>query len=332
MTSRPMRAALHWAALLVAITLGMPTLVSAEEASAQPAPTPAAANAPQDATLARARPIVAAAEVLFEAGHYTAALAEFTRAYELLHGHPRQYWVLHNLAVCHQRLFHYDLALRLYEEYLQRASQTEPDRSEVEAVIRTLRALLGTIAVETSVPAEVWVDDRRLGTAPGRWFVPTGEHTVELRAAGHEVERLRVRIAAQQTRTLRRDLRRLSAITGPSRGYFWAAAGASAASAVAGTVLGVLALRSQSEGRERADLHLDTSAQSERARKQSLAADACFGGALVFGAAATVLYFVTDWSPPAPRSESARPRAPRLMARLAVEPRRRLGLGLALEF
>lgn len=294
------------------------------------APVRAAAEEPvrveetsRDATLERARRIVDGARQLFQAGHYSAALAEFTRAYDTLEGHPRQYWVLYNLAVCQQRLFRYDLALALYEEYLRRAPSTEPDLGEVRAVIRTLRSLLGTLDVQTSVPAEVWVDERRLGTAPGKFLVPAGRLAVELRATGYESQRIEVRLPPEQTRTLRRELRRLSSITGPSQTYFWVAAGASAASAAAGATFGILALRSRGEGVDRAELHLDTSEQSERARKQALAADACFGGAVVFGAAATVLYLLTDWSPPE-RGES--------VVRVAFEPRKRLELSLDLEF
>jgi hypothetical protein len=329
MTSRP--TLILWAALGGVLSIGFPVSVAAAESRDQPAASPVEAERPDEA-LALARKIVAKAKGFFDAGHYAAALAEYTRAYDVLDRHPRQYWVLHNLAVCHERLFHYDLALKLYEDYLRRAPQTESDRGEVAAVIRTLRALLGTVAVETAVAAEVWVDERRLGTAPGSWFVAAGRHTVEVRAAGYEAERLEIQIAARQTRVLRPKLRQLSSITGPSPAYFWIAAGAGAASAVAGATFGILALGSQNEGLERSEMHLDTSEQSERTRKQALAADACFGGALLFGAAATVLYFVTDWSDREAGQSSRRARPLRTVASVSVEPRRRLGLSVSLEF
>ena len=295
------------------------------------ASTATAAHPERDLQLVRARAIAAGGRVLFDAGHYGAALAEFTRAYDVLDGHPRQWWLLHDLAVCHQRLFHYDVALELYEEYLRRAPKTEPDRDDVQQAVLTLRSLLATIAVETSVPAEVWVDHRRRGSTPGRWFVPAGVHTVELRAAGYEPERLELRLAARDTRFVRRELRRLSAISGPAPGYFWVAAGAGVASLAAGATFGVLALRSNDEGNERAELHLDTSEQSDRASKQALAADVCFGGALLFGGAATVLYFLTDWSQPGSRRESGAARVAKPVANLAVGPRRRLAFTLELE-
>jgi tetratricopeptide (TPR) repeat protein len=286
----------------------------------------------EDTRLTRARVIVAAAESLFVAGHYAAALAEYSRAYDVLRGHPRQYWVLHNLAACNERLFQYDVALNLYEEYLKRAPRSEEDRAEVQVVIRTLRSLLGTLVVETSVDAEVWVDNRRLGAAPGRWLVPGGRHVVEVRAALFETQRREVQLGAAQVHRLRFDLQRLSTYRGPSRGYFWTAAGLSAAAAAAGATFGLLALDASSDGREKASLSVDSSEESDRTRQLSLAADICFGTAVLFGATAGVLFFVTDWSdstPPPVRTGSPRPKR---TAKIALGPRGDAGIALELEF
>lgn len=281
--------------------------------------------------LARARLIVRSAEPLFAAGHYEAALVEYTRAYEVLRGHPRQYWVLHNLAACNERLFRYDLALGLYEEYLRRAPASEQDRPDVMAVINTLRSLLGTLVVESAGSGtEVWIGDRRLGPAPGRWLVPKGRHVVEVRAALHEPQRFELQLGAAQTRTLRPELRRLSTYRGPSRVYFWTAAVAGGAALAAGATLGVLALSSRDEGEDRASVRLDTSEQSEHTRQLALAADLCFGGALLFGATASVLYFVTDWSDTPPLAASAA--RSKTVARLALEPSGGARAELALEF
>ena len=107
----------EWRVIVGAIALSTVTLsASAEDTVDASAPTPAPAEPIVDAKLAQARAIVAAAEPLFIAGHYSAALAEYSRAYEVLEGHPRQYWVLHNLAACHERLFRYDVALELMRE------------------------------------------------------------------------------------------------------------------------------------------------------------------------------------------------------------------------
>jgi tetratricopeptide (TPR) repeat protein len=280
--------------------------------------------------LARARGIVATAESLFVAGHYEAALAEYTRAYEVLRGHPRQYWVLHNLAACNERLFRYDLALSLYEEYLSRAPVTEEDRSGVVAVTKTLRSLLGTLVVESTTPAELWVDDRLLGTAPGRWLVPNGRHLVELRAAMYEPQRFEVQLGARQTQTLRVNLQKLSTYRGPPTTYFWVATAASGVALAAGATLGVMAVRSHEEGSEINSLHLETAQHSERTRQLALAADACFGAALLFGATATVLYFVTDWSDQRKPARSGR--NSRGVAQVALAPNGAARAQLAMEF
>ncbi len=275
--------------------------ISAQQATPRPAGTPS----PSDAQLDSARVIAAHAERLFDAGHFPAALAEYTRAYDALAGHPRQYFVIYNLAACNERLFHYDVALGLYEQYLRRAPETELDRLQVVAIMSTLRALLGTLVVESSVPASIWIDDRRLGTAPGRWLVPAGRHVVEARAERHEAQRQEVQLGAGQLLPLRFELALLSTKAGPPPSYFWAATTLAGASVVTGTVFGAMALSAREEGRERARASLDPSVQADRMRRYARAADIGFGAAALLGAGATLLYFVTDW--PSAEPPSAKP-------------------------
>lgn len=257
-------------------------------------PSPVSAP-PEDGALERARKMSARATALFDAGHYEAALAEFTRAYTALAGHPRQYFVLHNLAVCNARLQRYDRALELYEAYLQRAPADETDRARVSGEVQVLRSLVGIIVVQSAIGAEVWLDRRYLGRAPGRFTVPAGQHSIEIRAPLYETERRELRVAPGERRTVSFTPRRLSTYRGPSRAYFWSAIGLTGAATVAGTTLGLLALSERRRGLDRAELHLDTHREANRTDNLALAADACFGSALLFGATATVLYFVTDW-------------------------------------
>jgi len=258
-----------------------------------------------DEQLEKARAIAMQAERLFDAGHFAASLATYTRAYDALTGHPRQYFLLYNLAACHERLFHYDLALAFYEQYLARAPETEPDRAQVAAIMQMLRGLMGTLVVESSVPAAIWVDDRKLGTAPGRWSLPGGRHVVEARAALHESSRQEVQLAAGEVLEIRFAPQRLSTNTGPRPGYFWATAAFTGAAVASGTVFGVLALSARQDGRARADYYLDAQTEAERTRRYALAADIGFGSAALLGATATLLYFITDWTPePHPPSKS----------------------------
>ena len=264
-------------------------------------PPPAALEAPgseHDIPLARARAVVAVAEHLFSAEQYAAALAEYTRAYEILHGHARQYWVLHNLAACNERMFRYDVAVKLYEAYLRRAPPTENDRAEVSAILNTLRSLLATLVVESSVAGEAWLDDRRLGAAPGRWRVPAGRHVVEVRAGSYESQRREVQLNAGQLQVDRFELQRLSVNAGPPPAYFWGALGLAGVATAVGATAGLKALNAREQGRHQSSLFLDTAPDAERTRRWALTADVGFGAAALFGATATVLYFVTDWQRP----------------------------------
>jgi tetratricopeptide (TPR) repeat protein len=289
-------------ALPTGLSLGTARLARAEEPEAKPAnsvaASPVALGTPSsepDEPLARARAVVALAEPLFLAGHYAAALAEYSRAYQILEGHPRQYWVLHNQAACNERMFRYDVAVELYEEYLRRAPPTEGDRREVSAILTTLRSLLATLVIESSVTGEVWLDDRRLGGTPGKWRIPAGRHIVEVRADRYESQRREVQLNAGQVQVDRFYLQRLSTYAGPPPAYFWVAVGLTAAATATGVTAGVMALSAREQGLQRAELHLDTSADAERTNHRALASDIGFGAAALFGVTATVLYFVTDW-------------------------------------
>jgi tetratricopeptide (TPR) repeat protein len=297
--SEPWSARFRWrgaTTLLATLTL-LAGPARADELAQAEAPSVPAAPAPTDQQLERARLIVATAERLFVAGHYGAALAEYTRAYDTLAGHPRQYWVLHNLAACNEHLFRYDVALSLYEEYLRRAPADEPDRADVSAITRTLRALLVTLDVESRVRGEVWVDDRRIGLAPGRWLVPAGRHIVELRAPLFESEKKELTLSGNGVTRVSFDPRPLSTYRGPDRAYFWGAVGASGVAAATGLTFGLMAVGARGDARQKAELYQDTDDDSRRTRNLALAADVGFGAALVFGITASVLYFVTDWSP-----------------------------------
>lgn len=298
-------------ALLGLGALGATHRAIADEPEANPPTASETAPAAADPQLERARAVVAVAEPLFMAGHYAAALAEYARAYEILAGHPRQYWVLHNLAACNERLFRYDLAVQLYEEYLRRAPATEGDRKEVEAILQTLRSLLALLVIQSSVPGEVWLDDRLLGAAPGRFRVPAGRHIVEVRADHYESQRREIQLDAGQVQVDRFQLQPLSRYRGPSPAYFWVAVGLTGAATVAGTTAGVMALNAHQQGKEQAVLYLDTQADAARTRHLALAADIGFGAAVVFGATATVLYFVTDWEKPDGKSRGREPNARR---------------------
>jgi tetratricopeptide (TPR) repeat protein len=307
--------------LCVACRLGLQAVSAV--AIAQPAEgaetAPALAQATPDAEdteLTRARETVARGEKLFAVRNYDAALTEFLSAYRELQGHPHQYFVLHNIALCHERMFRYDLALQYYERYLSEGGQDAEDRKEVMAVVETLRGLLATLDVTSNVRAEVWVDDRHMGQAPGAVLVPAGRHVVELRAAVYEAVRREVYVSAHETQHLSFELGRLSSYKGLHPVYFWTGVGLSVAALSVGSVLGANAMAQSADARDRAKLHIDSPTDRDRVRHLTRAADVCLGAAAVLGITSAVLFFVTDWE-----ANEARP---------AAQTARRLDQGLRL--
>ena len=231
------------------------------------------------------------------AGNCSAAIVEFEAAYALV---PRSN-ALYNIAQCQERLFRYDLAIASYERYLAEAPADAPDRSAVEAALRTLGNLLGTVHVRCNVEAEVWVNDRLIGRAPGDVFIPAGGHALELRAEGYIPARAEVRLVGGQKLTLELTLAKaqttvqVTETTGLPPTLFWIGVGASATSAAVGTVF---ALRVSSLRDEAVELHpfdpgrVDKRGETEDAE---LLADVFFGTAGVLAVATTVVAFVTDW-------------------------------------
>lgn len=279
-----------------------PAASYAETSDAQEPPAGAAAESPapdtgssNDPRIRQARRVIARGESLFAASNYEGALAEFSEAYRLLDAHPMQYIVLYNIAVCHERAFRYEFALKYYREYLSRAPESDPSRQKVVGVVSTLESLLATLEVESNTAAEAWSDDRFLGRVPGKLLLPSGRYTIEIKAKGYESVRQEITLAAGQTKSLSFELTRLSTQHGPHPAYFATALGLSATALITGGVLGSLALSEHQAGQRVKDDGGNPEPYGERASDLALAADVAFGSALVFGASATLLYFVTDW-------------------------------------
>jgi hypothetical protein len=300
-----------WFAVFAALwCLGRPLaaqptpLGTAPDAERAAAPTDSASDAQsrESAGLVRARAAVRLGEQLFAAANFDAALAD-----------ARQYIVLHNIAVCHERLFRYDLALRFYARYLAEGGARAEDRAEVVAVVRTLRSLLATLRITTNVPAEVWIGQRHVGDAPGDVLVPAGHHMIELRAKIFETSRREIQVGTGDTVLLHFELARLSQREGLHPVYFWIGTGLTAASLIVGGVLGATALASHADAQDKSTAGLNIDAEKEQIRTQARAADICFGSAIVLGLSSVLLYFMTDWNEHAPADNA-------LSANLAADP------------
>lgn len=272
-------------------------------AMAQDAPeeTPAESPEPEDAATAEARARFTQGLALADAGNCSGALAEFEAALALL----RRPSILFNIARCQEQLNRYDLAVTAYGTFLAEADPDDPDRARAESTVEQLGRLLGTIHLESNVPAEVWLGDRVVGASPGDVLVPGGVHVIELRATGRIPERREVQVSAGSEVSLEVELASAQEITQVQNttqvtvdapplpaGLTVAMMGASAATLGVGLGFGVYALTlSDSERARDARLPRDGDAIDEAA----LFADIFFIAGGVLTAATVAMAFLTDW-------------------------------------
>jgi tetratricopeptide (TPR) repeat protein len=290
---------------LLALIMGVPchALAQATPRAAQlDAPsTPGASLAADDGTNA-AREHITRGENLYDAQSFEGAIAEFQRAYELLEGHTARYQVLYNLALCQERLGHYSEALHHYQRYLDEGGPDAEDRAAVQASMRTLEGLLGTLVLhirfERNAPPdeyEIWVDQRLVDHAGGKLLLPSGRHSVEVRAEHYESVLREVSMTARTERVLSVQLERRAQGLKPR--LFWTGVGLTAAGAIATGVLGGRALALSHDVQDKPALARTDQDRSD-VRKATLAADVTLGatGALALGT--VIVLFLTDFEKP----------------------------------
>ncbi len=288
-----------------------PGAASGEEAAGVPGGQPAAERAEGTDSSRRtevppeARERIRRGMDLLERGDYDAALAEFERVHELLRGHPLRFRVLLNIARAHEKRQRYDLALDYYHRYLREGGARVPDRARVEATIETLRGFLATLRIESNVPAQVWVDDRLMGEAPGEVLVPGGRHVVELRAEGYEPARAEVQVPPRAERALTFEMKKLAdEYRGLPRAYFWSATSLAGALAVASAIFGARTLLLRSDLQTRLDDPTErlrvTGEDYDALASSALVADVLLLGTVLVAGGAVLLGLNTDWSGGAP--------------------------------
>jgi hypothetical protein len=299
--------------VVATLVLGVLGVLSRDVARAQEAPevvVPAetsAATPPSDATLEEARSRFVQGLALARAGNCEGAVAEF-RASIALAERPN---TLFNLARCEEELFRYDLAVASYERYLAVAPADAPDRPSVEATMRSLRNLLGTIAISVNVPAEVWLGDRLVGEAPGEVLVPGGSHTLEVRRDGSLPVRRQVELAARQRVTIEvvleqaqqttvQNVQNVQNVTVEDRGLeptvFWGGVGVTAGVAVVGFGLAgrAMALRNDADALDPLDAPGRREARDD-VHRASVVADVLFGTAGALAVGTVVIGLMTDF-------------------------------------
>jgi tetratricopeptide (TPR) repeat protein len=271
-------------------------LILAPRAGAQEAASPSA----QEQRWREARESVTRGEQLYARGDYASALTEFAVAYGQLAEHARRYVVLHNIALCHERLFRYDEALDYYARYLREGGPQAEQREEIERTIEALRGMLARVDVTANVRGELWIDDRRSSALPASLSIPAGHHVLEVRARLYESSRRELQARAGETYRLHMELAPLSDFRGLARGPFVIGAALTGAGLIATAILGALTLAEHDslQADARASMHLRTpELERERSavRDLALATDLTGGATLLCAAATVLLYFMTDW-------------------------------------
>jgi hypothetical protein len=251
---------------------------------------------------------------LYEDGVYDAALAEFTRAYEL---NP-SYKVLFNVGQVRVALQDYAGAVETFQSYLREGGGkvSESRMEQVRKELARLEQRVARVNVDTDVTgAEVLVDDVLVGSAPlpRAVLVNSGTRRIAVRHPEHTTQTQRVTLAGGEQRTVRLLLKTrdsaepakvaaplpvvveapppVVAIRAPSapvrskrKALLWSTWGTTGALALGTTLLGVFALRADSDlsdlrGRPTSAGALDD--QSTKLDRLALATDVMLGATVV---------------------------------------------------
>jgi len=209
---------------------------------------------------------------------------------------------LFNIAQCNEELGRYDRAVKAYEEFLRRAAPDDTKRAAAAATMSSLKKLLGTIVIETNLPGEVWLSDRKVGATPGSILVPGGRHSIEVRRDGFIPVRREVEVAGRQSVTLSIELKEArKEITvnrieksGLPRYVFWSGVAATSVAAAAGLGFGAHAWFTHRSASDK-DPRFPREDDADTVSRSKNIADIFFVSAGVFAVGTTVVYFMTDW-------------------------------------
>ncbi len=134
-------------------------------ASATPSPAPAAEPSLSDTLTGQAKDDYETGKILVQSNDFGGALVKFRHAYEVT-GDVRLLW---NVAACEKNLRHYVQVRQVLERYLRDGGShiTDADRDAANAVLHTVRSLVGSVRLVVNEPgATVTVDDAPAGTTP----------------------------------------------------------------------------------------------------------------------------------------------------------------------
>ena len=150
-------------------------------------PRPAAAAAPENAGLAKAKELVQWGQKLYKQARYAEAIAKFEEAY-LARPSPV---ITYNIGKCYEQLGETAKAMRAYRDYL-RLSPNAADRETVSDAITNLERRLREKGLQQLMvfadppTAKISVDGKELGNSPVSIELVAGNHTLSVTAEGHE--------------------------------------------------------------------------------------------------------------------------------------------------
>ncbi|MCB9708467.1 MAG: PEGA domain-containing protein [Myxococcales bacterium] len=265
---------------------------STEAQAEKPAPLPPDpyAGIPASRLLEAKRRFLEAVQ-LEQDGNHEAAIVEFEASYELV---PRPN-TLYNLGLVHEKLFRYDQAISYYALYLKRAPKDDPDRDAVMLAKERLQNLLGQVHIKVSPQADVWLDGRRLGQAPGTFFIPAGRHVLELRKDGYLPARRQLTVASRREHDLSVTLKSAKDEPPLHPAFFWTGVGLTVATAAVGTYFGIRTLSLNSDLEESDPLLPSTQTLQEDKDQAALLTDIFFISSAGLALTTVVLAIFTDW-------------------------------------
>ncbi len=196
--ARPFKPCWRLARYLLPLACALaPSLGLAQQPASADEPGVFDADAPSDQSLARAnavaaaRPHFARGVELYRAGAYDAALAAFTRAYEL----APSYRLLYNLAQVQAQRQDYVQALELFGRYLREGTAVAPEQAlseerivEVQNEMTELRRRVAELRIETNVlGATLVVNESRVAELPlgAPLWLNAGIHRMRVEKPGY---------------------------------------------------------------------------------------------------------------------------------------------------
>jgi tetratricopeptide (TPR) repeat protein len=253
---------------------------------------------------------------LYREGSLDAALAEFTRAFEL----TRDFRLLYNLGQVQAERHDYARAIGHLSEYLRQGSSELPRerRIEVDHQLTQMRQRVAELWVSADVPgADVWVGQHLAGQLPlsSAILVNAGPTTVrvvksgykpvvrELILAGGDRPRLELQLAAEMSAPV------LVQDQGVDHTWLWVGVSTTTALAAGSVVFGVLASRANEELDDELNTYPSNPSQIDDARStvrtNALISDALAGAALV-SAGLTLYVLLSGDSEPSSVAPAAR--------------------------